>query len=147
MEPHYYNIELSWESERQGEISSHDFPHKLKVATPLPFDGGLTGIWSPEHLLTASVSSCYMTTFLAIAYNSKLEFISFSCSAKGKLEQVDGKYLMTHIDLFPKLQLHKESDRAKADRILQKSEKACLIANSIKSSVSLYPEITSQNEQ
>lgn len=143
MEPHYYNIELNWESERQGELSSPDFPHKLKVATPLPFEGGLPGIWSPEHLLTAAVSSCFMTTFLAIANNSKLEFISFSCSAKGKLEQVEGKYLMTHVDLFPRLLLHHETDRAKADRILQKSEKACLITNSIKSSVSLYPEINS----
>jgi uncharacterized OsmC-like protein len=82
-----------------------------------------------------------MTTFLAIAENSKLEFTDFSCDAKGKLEQIDGKFLMTEVNLFPKLKLKNEADKDKALRILQKSEAACLISNSIKSKVTLEPSI------
>ncbi|MEY5049825.1 MAG: hypothetical protein RLZZ175_3184 [Bacteroidota bacterium] len=141
MEPHYYNVNLSWTSEREGNLSSPELNDEIKVATPPPFTKGIEGVWSPEHLLTASVSSCYMTTFLAIAENSKLEFETFSCEAKGKLEQIEGKYLITEIELFPKLKIKNESDAEKAMRILLKTEKACLISNSIQVKVSLNPTI------
>ncbi len=141
MEAHYYNVNLNWVSDRKGELSSPELIQKLEVATPPQFPKGMESIWSPEHLLTASVNSCFMTTFLAIAENFKLEFISFSCSAKGKLEQIDGKYLMTEIILEPILIINKELDKDKAERVLQKSEAACLISNSIKSKVSLVTTI------
>ena len=85
-----------------------------------------------------------MTTFLSIAENSKLEFLSFNCSAKGKLEQIEGKYLMTEVLLEPVLVIAKEADKEKAERILQKSETACLISNSIKSKVSVTTTIQFQ---
>ena len=136
MDAHYYTINLNWTSERKGEISSPELKQKLEIATPPQFSKGIEGIWSPEHLLTASVNSCYMTTFLAIAENYKLEFLSFSCSAKGKLEKVEGKYLMTEIILEPILSISNAMDRILAEKVLQKSEVACLISNSIKSKVS-----------
>lgn len=136
MDAHYYTVNLNWTSERKGEISSPELKQKLEIATPPQFPKGIEGIWSPEHLLTASVNSCYMTTFLAIAENYKLEFLSFSCSAKGKLEKVEGKYLMTEIILEPILSISNAMDRILAEKVLQKSEVACLISNSIKSKVS-----------
>jgi organic hydroperoxide reductase OsmC/OhrA len=82
-----------------------------------------------------------MTTFLAIAENSKLEFISFNCKSKGKLEQVDGKFMMTEIVLEPTVTIADEKDRERAERVLQKSEAACLISNSVKSKITMIPEI------
>lgn len=141
MEAHYYNVNLNWLADRKGEIFSPELNEKFGIATPPQFSKGIEGIWSPEHLLTAAVSSCYMTTFLAIAENFKLEFKNFSCAAKGKLEQVDGKFLMTEILLEPVLQIVHEADKEKAEKVLQKSEVACLISNSIKSKVSLITTI------
>ena len=141
MEAHYYNVNLNWVADRKGEMSSPELHNKIEVATPPQFPKGMEGIWSPEHLLTAAVSSCYMTTFLAIAENFKLEFKNFSCAAKGKLEQVDGKFLITEILLEPVLQIVHEADKEKAEKVLQKSEVACLISNSIKSKVSLITTI------
>lgn len=141
MEPHYFNVNLSWISDRKGEISSLDLEKVIEVATPPPFPKGVEGIWSPEHLLTAAVNSCFMTTFLAVAENSKLEFELFDCKAKGKLEQVEGKFLMTEVILEPTLVITKEADKDRAERILQKSEAACLISNSIKSKVSMISNI------
>jgi peroxiredoxin-like protein len=141
MENHQYNVDLKWISDRKGEISSPELDQTIEVATPPQFPKGMESIWSPEHLLTAAVNSCYMTTFLSIAENSKLEFISFDCSATGKLELVDGKLLMTEIALKPVLLISKESDKDRAERILQKSEAACLISNSIKSKTSLVTSI------
>ena len=141
MEAHYYNVNLSWIADRKGKMVSPELNDTIEVATPPQFPNGIEGIWSPEHLLTAAVVSCFMTTFLSIAENSKLEFTSFDCPAKGKLEQVDGKFLMTEILMEPTLVITKESDKERAERILQKSEAACLISNSIKSKVTFISNI------
>ena len=145
MEPHYYNVDVNWNTERKGVMCSPELNTEsancLEVATPPEFPKGIPGIWSPEHLFTAAVSSCLMTTFLAIAENSKLSFISFSCKSKGKLEQVDGKYLMTEIILEPTVVISDPGDSDKAERIIHKSEAACLISNSIKSKIVMNPTI------
>ena len=148
MEPHYYNVEVNWNKERKGMMCSPELNGALsngngciEVATPPEFPKGIPGIWSPEHLFTAAVSSCLMTTFLAIAENSKLDFLSFSCKSKGKLEQVEGKFLMTEVILEPCVTITDEKDRERAERVLQKSESACLISNSIRSKVSMIPTI------
>ncbi|MBL0236695.1 MAG: OsmC family protein [Saprospiraceae bacterium] len=137
MDSHKYNTQLNWIADRRGIMSSPELNESFEVATPPQFPKGMEGIWSPEHLLTAAVSSCFMTTFLAIAENSKLAFDQFSCSASGKLEQIEGKYLMTEIILEPILTVPIETSIEKAERILIKSEAACLISNSIKSKVTL----------
>jgi organic hydroperoxide reductase OsmC/OhrA len=82
-----------------------------------------------------------MTTFLAIAENSKLNYSGFTSKAVGKLEVIDGRYLMTEVKLMPTVIVSIEEDREKAIRILHKSEAACLISNSIKSKVILEPNV------
>ena len=141
MEAHFYNVDVKWESDRKGEISSSEISQKLEVATPPQFPKGMENIWSPEHLFTAAVSSCLMTTFLAIAENSKLDFVHFECSSKGKLEQIDGKFLMTEVILEPVVTIKNESEREKAEKVLQKSEANCLISNSVKSKITMISEI------
>lgn len=136
-------MNLKWVADRNGMISSPELDLEFNVATPPQFPKGIPGIWSPEHLLTAAVVSCYMTTFLAIAENSKLEFTAFSCTSSGKLEQIEGKFLMTEITLNPMLTLSNDKDVERAERILVKSEAACLISNSIKSKIILNTSITS----
>jgi organic hydroperoxide reductase OsmC/OhrA len=145
MEAHFYNVDINWNTDRKGVMCSPELNKELgsciEVATPPEFPKGIPGIWSPEHLFTAAVSSCLMTTFLSIAENSKLIFTSFKCSAEGKLEQVEGKYLMTEIMLEPTVTISDEKDRERAERVLQKSEAAYLISNSIKSKITMIPTI------
>jgi organic hydroperoxide reductase OsmC/OhrA len=145
MEPHFYQVDIRWKSDRKGMLSSpelnNDAGPVIEVATPPEFPKGMAGIWSPEHLFTAAVNSCLMTTFLSIAENSKLDFTHFSSKAKGKLELVDGKMMMTEIILEPTLTINSEKDRERASRILHKSESACLISNSIQSKIILLPII------
>lgn len=138
---HQYNVNLKWNAERVGEVSSPELNSKIEVATPPQFPKGVEGVWSPEHFFTAAVNSCFMTTFLAIAENSRLEFKEFNCNAIGVLDQVEGKFLMSEVVLNPVLIITKEEDKEKALRVLDKSEKACLISNSINSKVSLNPLI------
>lgn len=112
MEAHFYNVDVNWENSRKGMICSPELNKKngvcIEVATPPEFPKGMDGIWSPEHLFVAAVSGCLMTTFLAIAENSTLEFASFSCRAKGKLEMVEGTLMMSEIFLKPTVVIRNE---------------------------------------
>lgn len=82
-----------------------------------------------------------MTTFLAIAENSNLEFISLSCPAKGKLDRIEGKFVMSEVLLEPVVTIANETDREKAEKIIIKAERACLISNSITSEIILNPTV------
>ncbi|MBZ9731030.1 OsmC family protein [Salegentibacter sp. JZCK2] len=140
-ENHEYQVDLIWKDDRKGEVSSPELTDTIETATPPDFPKGTPNIWSPEHFLVAAVESCLMTTFLAIAENSKLDFISFKSKAIGKLDKVEGKFQMTEIVLKPVLEIADEKNAERAKRIIEKSEKACLISNSIKSKIILEPEI------
>lgn len=138
---HTYTVDLKWNSERKGQLSSEVLESTVEVATPPEFPGGMEGIWSPEHLFISSVSSCFMTTFLAIAEYSKLDFEQLDIQASGTVEKVDGKFMVSKIVLSPTLLIPDESVSDKAERILEKAEKACLITRSIKSEVELKPQV------
>lgn len=138
--PFFYETEVEWTGERRGELRSPNLP-ALEVAAPPEFQGP-EGIWTPEHLYVASVNTCFMTTFLAIAHNSKLEIVSFRAKARGKLEKVEGLgYQMTEVILSPRLVIRASRDLERARRILEKAEKNCLISNSVKSAIKVEPEL------
>lgn len=144
---HNYEVNLSWLENRKGTISSPALNESIEIATPPEFPKGIEGIWSPEHLFAAAINSCLMTTFLAVAENSKLEFVSFDSNAVAKLDKVDGKFMMTEVLLRPKLVIKNPEQQEKAKRVLEMSEKACLISNSVKSLVILEPTIVVEEEE
>ncbi|MFZ1292123.1 MAG: OsmC family protein [Melioribacteraceae bacterium] len=137
---HFYETTVTWTEGRKGILSEPTL-HDIEVATPPEFPKGVPNIWSPEHLFVASVNVCLMTTFLAIAENSKLEFSSFTSKAKGKLEKVENGFMITEIELYPEINIVAEKDLERAERIVQKAEQHCLISNSIKSEIKLFPKI------
>ena len=141
MDAHFYNVDINWKSGRTGEMTSPELTTAVEVATPPQFPNGVEGIWSPEHLFTAAVASCLMTTFVAIAENSKLQFKEFACKSSGKLDRIDGKFLMTEVMLEPTVVILNEEDREKAERVLQKAEANCLISNSVNSKITMTPKI------
>ncbi|TNE73813.1 OsmC family peroxiredoxin [bacterium] len=138
---HSYNVNLNWLSDRKGVVSSPELNTSIEVVTPPDFPKGIAGIWSPEHLFVASVSSCLMTTFLAVAENSQFNFIEFSCDANGVVDRIEKRFMVTEITLKPRLVIESAEQEARAQRILEMSEKACLISNSITSTVHFQPEI------
>ena len=135
----YYDTKVEWKEGRTGNLTSEGLP-EIQVATPPEFKG-VPGIWTPEHLFVSSVNICLMTTFLAIAENLHLHFSDYTCEGKGKLERIEGKFMISEIVLNPKIKIKKGNERTKALRVIEKSENACLISNSIKTNVILNPEI------
>jgi organic hydroperoxide reductase OsmC/OhrA len=136
-----YEVNLKWTVNRKGVLSSPSLPQKIEVATPPEFPKGMEGIWTPEHLFVASVNSCLMTTFLAIAENSKLDFISFESNAVGNVAIIEGKHTITEIILKPKVIIPHTQKQDRAIHILEMSKRTCLISNAIKATILLEPEI------
>jgi peroxiredoxin-like protein len=145
--PIYYENGIEWTGEKKGRLSAPGLP-SLEVAIPPEFDGH-EGFWSPEQYFVAAVNACVMTTFLAIARLSKLEYGSYQAQAIGKLEIIEGRgYQMTEIIIRPTLVISHYKDLGRAARLLEKAEKQCLISNSIKAGVRLEPQIlTAEGEE
>lgn len=139
-ETHIYSTALHWRQERKGVLSSRGLPN-IEVATPPEFPKGHPGIWSPEHMFVAAAEVCLMTTFLAIAEKSKLEFREYSSQAVGTLEKTEQGYLITKILIKPKVVIQAQAQVDRALRIVEMAEKHCLISNSMKTEVSIAPEI------
>ena len=136
----YYPVEIKWTEGCSGEVMSDGLP-TVQVAAPPEFQGK-RNTWTPEHLYVAAVNACFMTTLLAIARNSKLEIVSFNANARGKLEKVEGGgFQITEIVLKPILVIRFAEDIERAKRVIDKTERSCLIANSIKTVVKVEPEI------
>ncbi|HEY8204894.1 MAG TPA: OsmC family protein [Pyrinomonadaceae bacterium] len=137
---HFYSTDVAWTGERHGSLSGPVLP-TLQVDAPPEFRGH-EGVWTPEHLFVGAINSCFMTTFVAIAENSKLDFVDFDSKATGKLEkQDDVGMMMTLVVLRPRLTIRNARDEERALRILEKAERHCLIANSVKTRIRLEPEI------
>jgi organic hydroperoxide reductase OsmC/OhrA len=138
---HYYNVSVDWTEGRIGMMKSPELELSIEVATPPQFPKGIENVWSPEHLFVAAINSCLMTTFLAIAENFKLEFSGFTSKAVGKLEVIDGKYVISEVTLKPMVTVLRAEEKEMALKVLLKSEAACLISNSVRSRIVFEPDV------
>jgi organic hydroperoxide reductase OsmC/OhrA len=71
----------------------------------------------------------------------RFEAVSLDVSADGVVEKGEGGYEFTHVVLRPHLTLKSETDRERAARLLEKTERACLVSRSLKSEVAMEPLI------
>lgn len=138
---HFYKVDINWESGRTGTMSSPELKQTIEVATPPEFPKGVEGVWSPEHLLVAAVSSCLLTTFLSVAENSRLQFSGISINSTGRLDNASGKWMISEVVLEPVVEITDAREEARALRVLEKSDRACLISNSVKAEIVLKPRV------
>ncbi len=137
--PHHYIVSANAETEGTIALKSDNMP-QLVSAPPAEF-GGPGDQWSPEHLLVASVADCFILTFRAIARASKLEWTSLEASADGVLDRVERVTKFTEITVKATLTVPAGTDEAKAQRLLQKAEDACLVTNSMSAETHLEAAI------
>jgi peroxiredoxin-like protein len=140
---YFYETEVEWKGEKNLNLGAGKLP-TIEAGAPPEFKGREEN-WSPEHLFIASLNSCYALTLLAIAEFSKIAVVSLSCSAKGKLEKVEGRsYQITEIIIKPRLVIASVNDLSRMPRIMEKAKENCFVSNSIKSTVKIEPEIFHQ---
>lgn len=127
-----------WQSPGRLQLSAGQHPDLPSGAAP-EFRG-YPDVWSPEDLLIASVNSCLAMTFQALAGARKVGFTAYDSSAQGLLENVEGKYHVTQIEVRAVVTLASEGDSAAAEEVASKVKENCFISNSIKSKVAFTCE-------
>jgi organic hydroperoxide reductase OsmC/OhrA len=97
---------------------------------------------NPEEALVASLSSCHMLTFLAIAARKKLSLDSYEDDAVGYLEKNEaGRLAITRCTLRPKIVWSPGVSVSAADlqSLHHAAHEGCFIANSVKTDVRVEP--------
>lgn len=137
--PHNYFVTATGEPEGIVTVSSQGLP-ELATTPPPEFDGP-EGYWSPETLLVAAVSDCFILTFRGIAKANRFEWMDIRVESEGVLERVERTTLFTKVIVRPTLTLPAGADAEKAHKLLEKAEAGCLITNSFKAEIALEAKI------
>lgn len=92
----------------------------------------------PEEAFVASLSSCHMLTFLAIAARKGLVVDAYQDSATGLLEKnPQGRLAMTEVVLRPAVRFggSDQPEPTELEQLHQSAHRACFIANSVHTQV------------
>lgn len=142
--PHQYNVQAKGQPDSNLQVYATNIAD-LTVAPPAQF-GGPGDQWSPEDLLMASIASCFILSFRAIARASELNWLSLECDVQGELDKLAGKTQFTKINITAKLVIAAAQSSEKAERLLNKAEQSCLVSNSLKSESHLACEVIVQGQ-
>ncbi len=98
---------------------------------------------NPEELLAASLASCHMLTFLAVAAKSRLVVDGYSDEAVATLEKgADGKLAITRVLLRPRVTFASPAPGPEKVRELHdRAHRGCMIAASVRCAVTIDPVI------
>jgi organic hydroperoxide reductase OsmC/OhrA len=141
-----YKVTLKWD--RGGaEFSYQKYPRDHTWS----FDGGDTisataapeylgnpAYVNPEEAFVASLSSCHMLTFLAVACKQKFVIDSYEDEAVGHMEKnADGKLAITRVELRPKIEWggDQRPSTEELDKMHHAAHENCFIANSVTTEV------------
>lgn len=136
-----YQVRAKCTRLRSGVVASDTVPRPISFSAPPEFLGE-PGVWTPEHFFVASVVACYVSTFSGMSDLSKLGFVSFEVDADGVLEKTPEGWRFSEVKLRPALKIAREQDRERANRLLEKAERSCLVARSISARVTMEPAIS-----
>lgn len=136
-----YQVSTSWKYEKLGIIKSSVLDNIIEVTTPPEFTGGIAGIWTPQHLLIGAISSCFMTTFLAIAEKMRLKFSHFNCDTVLLIENSEGKLSVTQITIHPIVTINNDKLSSKGLKILDITAKTFIINTMLKTKINFIPQI------
>ena len=118
------------------EVPGSSSPHVV----PLPMSD--ESALDPEEAFVASLSSCHMLWFLAIAAKRKFCVDRYFDAASGTLEKnAVGKMAMTVVTLRPDVTFSGERlpTREDLDQLHHRAHESCFIANSVKTDVRCEP--------
>ena len=140
------SIGLTWKlgdgkmtPENYSNVHEITFTPKIKITADSAPDWRGNAINSnPEQTLAASLSSCHMMTFLALAAKMNWPVSEYTDKAIATLgKNSKGKMSVTNIELNPKITFSKEFsvDENKMKEVQDRAHRYCFIANSLSDEV------------
>lgn len=142
------SIELQWqraEPELQpGKYSNahtvqYNDSHSVK-ADAAPDWGGDPGNTNPEQAFAASLSSCHMMTFLALAAKAKWPVADYQDHATAHLgKNAKGRMSVTRVDLHPVVRFDEgfTVDAQDLEQMQHRAHRYCFVANALADSVEI----------
>ena len=142
------SIDLIWNLNK-GEMSpgkysnQHEIiftPNMKIIADSAPDWRGSELNSNPEQTLAASLSSCHMMTFLALAAKFKWPVKNYKDKAIAHLgKNSDGKMIVVKIELNPKVLFSNDFKISKDEmsKMQDRSHRYCFIANSLSKEVEI----------
>lgn len=111
------------------------------AASAAPAYRGDPSLVDPEEAFVASLASCHLLTFLAIAARDGLVVEAYDDDAEGTLaKNEEGRLAMTRVVLRPRIRFGGEAPGADVlDRMHAKAHAECFIANSVRTEVVVEP--------
>ncbi len=135
-----FTANAAWTEGRRGVVTGGPGAAKLEFSAPPEFQGQ-AGFWTPEHFFLAAVTTCFVTTFRVIAGLSKFDAAALEVQAEGTVEKAEGGFHFSRVVLRPLLTIRLEADRERALRLLEKTERSCLVSRSLRTEIVLEPAI------
>ncbi len=143
-----YKSHVSWQRGPAAfNAKSYDRTHNVNFggglgisASSAPEFLGKAELPNPEELFTASISSCFMLTFLYWAALKGLIIDEYQAEAVGTLaKNAEGKMAITEVVIKPSITFHenKQPDAAVLDELFKKAHDNCFISSSVKTKVTV----------
>ena len=138
--PHTYPVAASASHDSAVSLTSPGV-EAIESMGPVEF-GGPGDRWSPESLLVASVADCFVLSFRAISRAARLDWSNLECEVYGVLDKVDGVTRFIRFDVEARLEVPEGTSASKAEKLLHRAERSCLITNSLSGECTLKLSIS-----
>jgi organic hydroperoxide reductase OsmC/OhrA len=130
-----YNRDHVWRFDNGTELGASATPAYL----------GNPAMIDPEEAFAASISSCHLLTFLALACKQRFVLDRYDDEASAFVEKDrDGKHAVTRVTLRPRVIFSgakQPTDEALA-KLHHDAHELCFIANSVKAEITVEPRTT-----
>lgn len=127
--PHDYEVYLTGGPQGYATNSAAGLAD-LTTAPPSEYDGP-GDAWSPEHLLLAAVSSCFLFTFRAVARASRVDFLDVDARTWGSVSKVDGVVRFSEIVVRTTVTAAPGCNVEALRRAIDKTASHCLVSSSL----------------
>jgi organic hydroperoxide reductase OsmC/OhrA len=140
-----FETTVTWIGGHEGHLRMGNGP-EMDFSAP-PRSRGRAGVLTPEDAFVGAVNTCVMLMFIWAAERFRLGLVSYECRAEGtKLIELDRTEIFTKVVLRPRVVVRAgrepvEAVEKRVRRALESAQKYSLVANSVKSDVTVEPDI------
>lgn len=137
-----YTTKVVWTGGHDGELTCGNGA-KMNFSAP-PALQGQSGVMTPEDAFVAALNMCFHLMFIWASERLKIQLVSYECEAEGNVvELLDRTSTFERTVLRPVVKVKTES-LARVGKALDWARKYSLVANSIRSQVTIEPKVESE---
>ena len=142
---HSFHAHLVWKKGGDGvNVNNHrvEFENRapLEVSAAAEYRGDASKL-NPEELFLASLASCQMLTYVALAARAGIDVIAYEDHPQATLTMAERRMRITEVVLRPEITIAAGADEAKARAMVESAHQGCFIANSVACAVRADAEI------